>query len=153
MKLKKFIVALIATGLGTGYAPFASGTVGTVPAWFIGFFLIKDNQIILAAAAVISILVSVWAAGEAEKIFGHDSKKIVIDEWAGMFVTLLFVPFTLTNYLIAFVVFRTLDVIKFYPARRSEQLPGGWGVTMDDVVAGAQSGIVTFAITYLLGKF
>lgn len=153
MKLKETIVALIATGLGTGYAPFASGTVGTVPAWFIGYFLIKDNQIILAAAAVISILVSVWAAGEAEKIFGHDSKKIVIDEWAGMFVTLLFVPFTLTNYLMAFVVFRALDVIKFYPARRSEQLPGGWGVTMDDVVAGAQSGIVTFAITYLLGKF
>jgi len=151
--MKKFIVTLTATGLGTGYAPFASGTVGTVPAWFITYFFLKNNQILLAVVSIISIFISVWAAGEAERTFGHDSKKIVIDEWAGMFVTLLFVPFSLTNYLIAFVVFRALDVIKIYPARQSEKLPGGWGVTMDDVVAGIQSNLVTRIIIMILARF
>jgi phosphatidylglycerophosphatase A len=150
--MKKFIVTLLATGLGTGYAPFASGTVGTVPAWLLAFFLLRDNQILLAPVAVVSVFVSVWAAGQAENYFGHDSKKIVIDEWAGMFVTLLFVPYSMSNYLIGFVVFRALDVVKIAPARQSERLPGGWGVTMDDVVAGVQSNILTQIIIIIVAR-
>lgn len=150
--MKKQIVNAIATGLGTGYAPFASGTVGSMPTWFIAYFLIKGDQLSLAVAAVIAIIISVWSAGEAENNFGHDSKKIVIDEWAGMLITLLLVPYSLTNYLIAFVVFRALDVIKFFPARQAEKLPGGWGVTMDDVVAGIQSSLVTQLIILLIAK-
>jgi phosphatidylglycerophosphatase A len=96
--------------------------------------------------------VSVWSAGKAEGILGHDSKKIVIDEWAGMFITFLFVPYSLSNYLIAFVMFRALDVIKIYPARRAEKLPGGWGVTTDDVVAGIQSGLATQLTVIVLAK-
>jgi phosphatidylglycerophosphatase A len=150
--MKKTLVKLIATGLGTGYAPFASGTVGTVPAWFIAYFLIGDNQLALAIISLLSLIVSVWSAGKAEGILGHDSKKIVIDEWAGMFITFLFVPYSLSNYLIAFVMFRALDVIKIYPARRAEKLPGGWGVTTDDVVAGIQSGLATQLTVIVLAK-
>ncbi len=150
--MKKLVVSVIATGLGTGYAPFASGTVGSIPPWFIAYFLLKGDQINLAVAAVVSILISIWSAGVAENYFGHDSKKIAIDEWAGMFITLLFVPFSLTNYLIAFVVFRALDVIKIFPARQAEKLPGGWGVTLDDVVAGIQSSLAAQLIILLMAK-
>lgn len=150
--MKKFFVTFLATGLGTGYAPFASGSVGSIPPWLIAYFLFSENQFAFVIVTVISIFASVWFSGEGEKYFGHDSKKIVIDEWAGMFITLLFVPVSLTNYLIAFVVFRALDVIKIYPARQAENLPGGWGVTMDDVVAGIQSNIVTLIIIYIKAK-
>lgn len=151
--MKKFFFTFLAAGLGTGYAPFASGSVGSIPPWLIAYFLINNNQVAFVILTVITMVASVWIAGEGEKYFGHDSKKIVIDEWAGMFITLLFIPYSLTNYLIAFVVFRALDVIKIFPARQAEKLPGGWGVTMDDVVAGIQSNIVTLIIIYLKAKF
>ncbi len=151
--MKKFFFTFLAAGLGTGYAPFASGSVGSIPPWLIAYFLIDNNQVAFVVLTVITIVASVWIAGEGEKYFGHDSKKIVIDEWAGMFITLLFIPYSLTNYLIAFVVFRALDVIKIFPARQAEKLPGGWGVTMDDVVAGIQSNVVTFIIIYIKAKF
>lgn len=151
--MKKFFVTFLAAGLGTGYAPFASGSVGSIPPWLIAYFLLGDNQLAFVIVTAITTIASVWLAGEGEKYFGHDSKKIVIDEWAGMFITLLLVPFSLTNYLIAFVVFRALDVIKIFPARQAEKLPGGWGVTMDDVVAGIQSNIVTLIIIHIKAKF
>ena len=151
--MKKFLVTTLATGLGTGYSPFASGSVGSIPPWLLAYFIIKNDQLTLAIVTTVSILISIWAAAEGEKHFGHDSKKIVIDEWAGMFITLLFIPYSLTNYVVAFVVFRALDVIKVFPARQAEKLPGGWGVTMDDVAAGVQSNIATLLIIYFLAKF
>lgn len=151
--MKKTIVTILASGFGTGFAPVASGTVGSVPPLLIAYFLIANNQLALAIATLVSSIVSIWVAGEAEKSFGHDSKKIVIDEWAGMFFTLLFIPFSLTNYIIAFFVFRALDVIKIFPARKAESLPGGWGVTMDDVIAGVQSNIVTQIIIFVIAQF
>lgn len=144
--MKRFLITIIATGLYSGFAPVSGGTFGTIPPALITFFLIGDRLVPAVVAAVLTTVVSVWAAGEAEKFLGHDSKKIVIDEWAGWFVTILFVPVTLTNVLIAFVAFRFFDVVKLWPARQLERLPGGWGVTMDDIAAGIQANIVTHLI-------
>lgn len=146
--MKDKIVVLVATGLYSGFAPKWSGTFGSIPAWLIAFFLMPGNLPALAVAAGVTILISIWAAGEAEKLFGHDSKKIVIDEWAGMFLTLLFVPFSVTNYTIAFFAFRFFDVAKIPPASQMERLPGGWGVTMDDVVAGIQANLATHFVIF-----
>ena len=148
--MKKFIAKMLATGFWSGYFPVTPGTFGSIPPWLIAYFLIQNNQLGLAMAATATTIVSVWSAGEAEKELGHDARKIVIDEWAGMFITLLFVPYSFVNYAIAFFVFRALDVVKIYPARQVEQLPGGWGVTMDDVVAGVQSNLVTHLIIWLI---
>ena len=148
--MKKFTARMLATGFWSGYFPITPGTFGSIPPWLIAYFLIHNNQLWLFAAAIAATIVSVWSAGEAEKELGHDARKIVIDEWAGMFITLLFVPYSLINYAIAFFVFRALDVVKIYPARRAEQLPAGWGITMDDVVAGVQSNLVTHLIIWLI---
>ena len=150
--MKKFAARMLATGFWSGYFPMTPGTFGSIPPWLIAYFLIQNNQLWLIAAATVTTIVSVWSAGEAEKELGHDARKIVIDEWAGMFITLLFVPYSLINYTIAFFVFRALDVIKIYPARLSEQLPGGWGVTMDDVVAGVQSNLSTHLIIWMINS-
>lgn len=143
------IVRLVATGLYTGYSPFVPGTVGTLPALLL-VLVLGHYPITLHAVGVVMFFLSVWAAGAAEHLFGHDSKKIVIDEWAGMFFSVALMPFSWPNYLIAFFAFRLFDVVKLPPARNFEKLPGGWGVTMDDVAAGIQANIITRVIIYAL---
>jgi phosphatidylglycerophosphatase A len=135
------IIKALATGFWVGYSPITAGTVGSIPPLLIAYFLIGANLTLLAAVALFTTLLSIWVAGEAEELFGHDSKSIVSDEWAGMFITLLFVPVSPMNYLIAFVAFRFFDVIKLWPASAAEKLPRGWGVTLDDVVAGIQANL------------
>lgn len=151
--MQRAFVKLLASGLYTGYSPIIPGTTGTVPAWLIAWFLIGGNQIWLGAATVLMFFVSVWSATEAEKIYGHDSKKIVSDEWIGMFLSLLFVPYSLLNYTIAFVAFRLFDVIKIPPAAQAERLPRGWGVTMDDVVAGVQANIAAQIVIWAIARY
>jgi len=151
--LKEKIALIIATGCFSGYGRPFSGTWGTIPAWLISFYLIEGDQPLLMAAIAVTFLLSVWSAGEAEKIFGHDNGKIVIDEWAGMFVSLLFVPYSLLNYINAFFAFRFFDVVKIPPARQFERLPSGWGVTMDDIVAGIHANLATQLAIYILNNY
>ncbi len=150
--MKDKLVLLFATGLYSGYSPLIPGTTGSIPAWLIAFFLLKDTLWLLLPVTVITIALSVWLSGEAEQLLGHDAKKIVIDEWAGMFLSVLFVPYSLNNYLIAFVAFRFFDVVKIFPAAQAERLPGGWGVTMDDVVAGIQANLATHLVIYVTAR-
>lgn len=156
--MKDFLARLIATGFYSGHTHHLphlghtatgrairvnfAGTWGTIPAWLIAYFLISGDQFVLAAVTVVVFVVSIWSAGVAEQTYGHDAKKIVIDEWAGMFISVIMVPFSLPNYVIAFVAFRLFDVVKIPPARQCENLPGGWGITMDDVVAGIQANLL-----------
>ena len=140
--MRRKFVTFIATGMGSGLLRPFSGTWGTIPAWAIAFFLTGNNPPVHIVMTIALTLISVWSAGQAEKWLGQDAKLIVIDEWAGMFVTVLFVPVTLVNYLIAFAAFRFFDVVKLPPASQFERLPGGWGVTMDDIAAGAHACII-----------
>ena len=140
--MKDILVKAVATGFYSGYLRPFPGTWGTIPAWLIAYYAVRGDTPILAALTVVTVFVSIWAASQGEKIFGHDGRKIVIDEWAGMFVTLLFVPYTPGNYIAGFLAFRILDVAKIPPARQSEKLRGGWGVTADDIIAGLQANIV-----------
>lgn len=96
----------------------------------------------LIALALATTVISIWAAGEGEKLLGHDHRSIVIDEWAGMMISVLFLPLNWGTALLAFFFFRLFDVVKLWPARQAESLPGGVGITMDDVAAGVQTNIV-----------
>lgn len=151
--MNKGFVKLVASGLYTGYSPIVPGTTGSVLPWLIGYFWLSSSTPLLLAATVVMFGIAVWSAGAAETIFGHDAKKIVTDEWVGMFIAFILVPFSLTNYLIAFVAFRFFDVVKIPPAAQAERLPGGWGVTMDDVVAGVQANIATQFVIWLLARW
>ena len=151
--MKKRLVIFLATGIYSGFFPIIAGTIGTIPAWLIVYFLIGNNPLVLGLLTAVTFVLSVWSAGEAEKMFGHDAKKIVIDEWAGMFLTLLFIPFSLTNYLIAFFAFRFFDVAKVPPASQAERLPRGWGITLDDIIAGIYANILTRVIIYFIDKY
>lgn len=145
----KELVRLIATGLYSGYFPIVAGTIGTIPAWLLAWFY-AGNGWFLPVAAVVSTALSFWSSDRAEKFLGHDSKKIVIDEWAGMFIALLFLPHQIEVYLGAFLFFRFFDVIKPFPADRCEALHGGLGVTLDDVVAGIYANLACWLSIYAL---
>ncbi len=148
----KALAKIVATGLYSGYFPIVPGTIGTIPAWIIAWFLLGQDQVLLIVATVITCILSVWSAGKAEELFGHDAKKIVIDEWAGMFISVLFLPYRLDVYIAAFVFFRFYDVIKPYPADKCESAPGGWGVTLDDVFAGIYANLTCWVCIIVLTK-
>lgn len=145
------ITTFIATGAYSGYFPIFPGTFGTIPAWVLAWFFLK-NPYLMAGAALVTTAISVWSSGMAERHLGHDSRKIVIDEWAGMFLTLLFLPGRLDVYFAAFVFFRFYDVIKPYPADRCESLPRGWGITFDDVFAAVYANLTCQICLYALRK-
>ena len=150
---KSSLIKFFASGFYTSYSKIVPGTTGTVPAWLIAYFAVGDNSRIIIIGAVALTIISVWLASAAENVYGHDAKKIVIDEWAGMFITLILVPYSLLNYTIAFVAFRGFDAVKIWPANVAENLPRGWGVTADDVVAGIQANLFTHLIIYIINSY
>lgn len=90
-----------------------------------------------AGVLVAACLLGVWASSRAELHFGRkDPGQIVIDEVAGMLVTLAFVPTGTVGLLLGFVLFRLFDIVKPFPARLVERWPRGLGIMADDVVAG-----------------
>jgi phosphatidylglycerophosphatase A len=136
--LRNFLIRFIATGAGFGLSPIVPGTTGTIPGvvlcWFLFplFALFPYGIIFQIVITLVTLALGVWAATEAEKFYGHDAKRIVIDEVAGAMVSYLAIPVGWKLYLIGFVVFRALDIWKPYPARKWENLPRGWGVMGDD---------------------
>lgn len=147
-----WLTRLLATGFYTGLSPSIPGTTGTIPAWVLLWYFFPQHIGVQVALLVVTIGISVWVASEAETVFGHDSKKIVIDEWAGMVVAVLFLPHTPTAYLLAFGAFRLFDVVKLWPAAQFEKLPQGWGVTMDDVAAGVQANVFVQIIILIIAR-
>lgn len=129
----------VAVGFGSGLSPLIPGTVGTIPIWLLAFAIgsvIPPPVWAMSAAALITCFVGFWAASVAEEVLGHDPKAVVIDEWAGILIALIGVPVAWPAYLFAFIVFRFFDVVKPPPAAQMEKLPRGYGVVMDDVIAG-----------------
>jgi phosphatidylglycerophosphatase A len=144
MILKPKAVMFLATGAHVGRIPFASGTFGSLVGLPIVYLLSRIDWVAALILTAILVLFSVRVAHLAEQqLKAKDPGCIVIDEIAGMCVTMLAIPLTLTTGLAGFLLFRVFDIIKPPPARQMERrLQGGWGVVMDDVVAGVMANLV-----------
>ena len=137
----------IATCAGTGYFPFAPGTAGSA----VGLALVVGlrwapldrlwRSVAVASLAACLFLLGVWAAGKAEDFFARkDPGQVVIDEVVGQIITFVGQPRASWKLLLAgFLLFRAFDIVKPFPAGRAERLPAGWGIMLDDVVAGVYS--------------
>ena len=134
----------LATGAHVGRIPFAPGTFGSLVGLPIVYLLSRTEWAVASIMTAILVLFSVFVAHAAEQqLNSKDPGCIVIDEIAGMCVTMLAIPLTLNTAIAGFFLFRLFDVIKPPPARFMERrLHGGWGVVMDDVVAGVMANIV-----------
>ena len=164
---KDYLALAIAT-CGVGYLPIAPGTWGSLVG--VGVYLavrgalmtfLFDNALefrlnlfhlyytIVACEIFVLLLIcwlGVWAANRTEALVGRkDPGVVVVDEVAGQFIALLPVPFVIEqawwSAIVAFFLFRLFDIIKPYPARRLESLPGGMGIMADDLIAGVYAAV------------
>jgi phosphatidylglycerophosphatase A len=144
-------VALVLAALGPcGFSPIVPATVASFVIAVVYAFLPPIAAAADAAYLVLVTILAVWAAGRAERAWGHDAKRIVIDEGAGMAMTLLAQPAGWEAALVGFCAFRVFDVLKPFPGRRAEKLPGGFGVVADDLVAGVYAHLALRAVIAFL---
>lgn len=142
----------IATCAHVGHAPFAPGTWGSAVGLVI-YYLVRRQASVPIELGVIAVvfLIGLWAATEAEHHFGGiDPGPVVIDEVIGMLITLALHPVNVTGAIAGFLIFRVLDVVKPWPARRLELLPGGFGVVLDDAMAGVYGNLIVWGLIRLL---
>ncbi len=143
------VYRLIATGLFVGKIPVAPATFGSL--WAVPFVLITgtsgpDYYITLAALLVIGVV----AAGRvSEEVGEKDPREVVIDEIVALYLSFATFPLNWKVLLAGFLLFRFYDIVKPFPARRLESMPGGWGIVADDLVAGAYTW-VTLKVLFLL---
>jgi phosphatidylglycerophosphatase A len=143
-----FFHKLISTSLGIGYIGKGAGTVAAVAcaicwylAWAGGYPPVSSVII-----TVIILIIGVWSGNVVEAIWGKDHQRVVIDEVAGMCISLLFIPVNVTYVLCGLILFRLFDITKPLLIRKLELLPGGWGVMADDVLAGIYTNILLQAV-------
>jgi phosphatidylglycerophosphatase A len=131
------VAAVVATGFGSGYSPIAPGTAGSLVGLLLFWPLRRLPGGIQVGVVVVCFLIGTAAASSlARRVGSKDPGIVVVDEVVGMWASLLFLPFTAGTAALGFVLFRVMDVVKPYPARQLEDLPGGWGIMSDDLMAG-----------------
>jgi phosphatidylglycerophosphatase A len=145
----RHIVIFISTGAYSGFSPFAPGTAGSVVGLLLYLFLCRFSIHSYLAITIAVIGIGILVSGMAETVFKKkDPKEVVIDEIAGMLITLFLVQPDLTNALSGFILFRILDVVK--PGLRwAEKMPGGWGIMLDDILAGVGANLLLRGIMVL----
>lgn len=168
------VTRLIATGLFTGYIPWASGTFGSLLGLALYAIPGAGAPVVLLPLIGAGFVAGVITSAQVARVEGHrltaaarlaketfqpgahtvaDPSIVVIDEVVGMWIALLFQPSGIGAAILAFVAFRGFDIVKPPPARQLERIPGGWGIMLDDVVAGIYANLATIAVLSIVKNF
>jgi phosphatidylglycerophosphatase A len=141
-KFERGIATFVASVAYLGYSPLAPGTVGTLAALAVYWWLVPAGHWVLVVGAV-AIAVGIWAGGVAEKVWQKkDPGRVCVDEFAAYFVAVAFLPKTMAYAVAAFILSRVFDILKPFPAGRSQRLAGGWGIMADDVIASLYANLI-----------
>jgi phosphatidylglycerophosphatase A len=143
---------LICTCLGIGYIPKGGGTVAASVCCIVWYFAWRGVSGYFWLPPLITLalfFLGVYSAGKVEAGWGKDNYRIVIDEAAGMCLTLLFVPVSWSYLLVGLLLFRVFDIAKPLYIRKMENLDGGWGVMMDDVLAGVYANLLLQLVVFV----
>ncbi|MBW1704524.1 MAG: phosphatidylglycerophosphatase A [Deltaproteobacteria bacterium] len=131
------IALVLSTWFGIGLFPVVPGTLGTLGAIPFVILLIDLGVLYKTLIFVIFAAIAVWVSGRTQDLLkDHDPSAVVIDEVAGFFLTMFFLPFSWLTLVLGFILFRFFDILKPYPIKRLERLKGGFGIVMDDLLAG-----------------
>lgn len=150
-KLARSVGWLIGTGLGSGLSPVAPGTAGSLLAVVIYWFLPFDGDSVAFYLLIgIGFFVGVWATGTLTTAAEHDPGRAVWDEFVGVWATCLLLPKEIIWVAAAFFLFRVLDVLKPWPARRLEALPQGWGIMADDLMVALYGAVLLNGVQRLV---
>lgn len=146
---------VLSTGLGTGFVPIAPGTAGAILAlvvWYCLYLYLSASYLLWTTIALILLttVVGIWTSNVMEQYWGKDPRAVNIDEFVGTWIPLLVAPcgqYTWILALTAFVSFRLIDIFKPLGCRWiDENVSGGLGVMLDDVLAGLYALIITFLL-------
>jgi phosphatidylglycerophosphatase A len=150
IKMNRFFLFL-ATGFGIGYSPIAPGTFGTLVAIPIFLFLAQIPFPLYEVTIVAFFFFSVWISDRAQTHWGkRDHPRIVIDEIMGYLITMLWLPRTTLFIILGFFLFRFFDIVKPPPIRLVERVRGGYGVVLDDVLAGVYANVILYLINFMV---
>jgi len=142
---------LVATGFNLGRIPYAPGTTGSLAALLI-FLPIRHLPWTIHFTMVVVVLAAgTYAADRARAHLGaKDPSMVIIDEMVGCWVAVLAIPPRGVPLVCAFALFRLFDIWKPFPADRAEMLPGGWGIMLDDLVAGIYANLSVRVLAWWL---
>ena len=146
--MKNKIISLIVTFGGLGNIRHFPGTVGSLAGLFLGVFIIFFfNHNIFLMSFFILTLIGIFATDEYLKSSkNNDPQEVVIDEVLGQWIAIAFVPFTASSLILAFVIFRILDIGKPFPINKIEAIKGYIGVIGDDILAGVVTSIIIISL-------
>ncbi len=145
MQLHKLIASIAGIGFIKG-----GGTLASILYCIIWYLLPAgfSNSLWQLTSTLIIIIIGIWTANNVEACWGKDSSKVVIDEFAGMAITLLFIPHSIALLVAGLILFRFFDIVKPLGIRRMEMLPKGWGVMADDLLSGIYALIILTFVAY-----
>jgi phosphatidylglycerophosphatase A len=141
--MQKQLKIVLGSGLGSGYLPMAPGTWGSLPPLVISWLLSAHfGWVAIITSVLIFSLITLWVSPYLEEIWGEDPGKLVMDEWAGQSLVFLFIPLSgdlsadILVLISAFILFRFFDILKPLGVRYLQKYPSGWGILLDDLLAG-----------------
>ncbi len=145
-------VHFLAFGFGTGLAPKAPGTFGSLPGVALFWLTMGFGDYVQYGIAIAMFFAGIWICGESARRIGvHDHGGIVWDEIVGMYVTLLVAPVSVVGWVLAFVFFRVMDIVKPWPIRDLDhRLGGGLGIMLDDLAAAVYAAILLALYGWLM---
>lgn len=155
---------VFSTGLYTGLIPGAPGTYAAFTGlllWYLLYWLLPPTALFLTTLALIVVVTvaGAWTSEVMERYWGPDPRAVVIDEYVGTWIPCLIAPcaaphqdWTWAIAFLGFALFRVIDITKPLGCRKVEQMvPGGWGVMLDDVLAGLYALIIVWAVKFACG--
>ena len=134
--------------MGLVFSPFAPGTVGALVALLIWWLFAQSwpafetHSSFQFLIILIACIIGTWSSDKLEVVWGKDPSKVVVDELAGMWISLFLIPINNLNLILGFIIFRLLDIFKPLGVRKGEDLPGGLGIMADDVIAGIYTNLI-----------
>lgn len=137
------IAIFFSSVFGVGYIKHAPGTLGSLAGIILWALLVPENYLYQIFFIVLIFIISVFFSSLAESIYNKkDDQRIVIDEVAGMWISIAFLPKTLFFLMSAFLLFRFFDIKKPFFIKKLQKIKGGMGITLDDMAAGICANIV-----------
>lgn len=142
---------LVATGLGVGKLPMMPGTFGSILGTLLFLILPIDSYLIRTIILMILLIAGAYSSFKIESATGkEDNQIIVIDEIAGVWLTLLLIPGGVLFTLAGLILFRLFDIWKPYPIRKFEKVKYGYGIMFDDIVAGLYAGAMIIIFSKMI---
>lgn len=152
--MKVLAAKILSTCFGIGYFPLAPGTVTSVAAVLCYYFIpVLHNPLLLFCLVVLCSGIGIWAGALMEEHFGNDPSIVTIDELAGQWLALVALPEGVLPLLFSLMFFRFFDIAKPGPIDAAQRLPGGWGIMVDDLLAGLLANLSVRALLLLLSLF